>query len=62
MSDSRLLTIKEVAEIFSLSVSRVRYEVFRKRMPFIKLGRSVRFRRGEIEAWISANTSGGEHQ
>jgi hypothetical protein len=30
-------------------------------LPYIKLGRLVRYRRSEIEAWLASRTMGGAH-
>lgn len=49
----RLLKIDEVAEILGLPVSRIRYEVFLKRIPFIKIGRSVRFDSLDLSEWVN---------
>lgn len=48
-----LLTTVEVARLLSLSVSRIRYEVYVNRIPYLKIGRSIRFSRKQIEIWIS---------
>lgn len=47
-----LLTINEVAKLLGVTTQRIRYEVFQKRIPYIKLGASLRFSRTEIENWI----------
>ncbi|RYZ77786.1 MAG: DNA-binding protein [Proteobacteria bacterium] len=50
--NEELLTIADVARILQLSESRIRYEVFHKRIPFLKIGRSVRFQARAIQRWI----------
>ncbi len=52
-----LLTEKEAAQILgvqpqSLAVWRLR----REKLPFLKIGRLVRYRREDIERWIVAHT------
>ena len=50
----RLLTPKEVAEILGVSVAWVLDHSSRRRplFPSVKLGKPVRFRRGEVEEFI----------
>lgn len=55
-SKSKLLNITEAAEYLGLSVQRLRYEVFVKRIPHVKLGRTVRFSIDQLEAWIQENS------
>ena len=53
---SKLLNIHEAAEFTGLKVQRLRYEVFLKRIPHIKLGRSVRFTKEQLDEWIKKLT------
>ena len=55
----QLLTICEVSILTGLSVQRLRYEVFLKRIPCVRIGRSVRFTREQIEAWVKSNSCSG---
>jgi excisionase family DNA binding protein len=50
----RLLTPKEVAELLAVSVPWVLDHASRRRplLPSVKLGKAVRFRRGEVEGFI----------
>ena len=51
---NRLLTVPEVAEICGVASETVRRLTDRGAMPMpVRLGRSVRYRIDEIEAWIS---------
>ncbi len=47
-----LLTIGDVAEILKFSISRIRYEVSIGRLPYIKIGKSIRFDRKTVEEWV----------
>lgn len=49
----QLLTCKEAAAYLNLNESRIRYEVFLKRIPHIKIGRTVRFATEQLDNWIS---------
>lgn len=51
-----LLTINEAASFLSVKVSRLRTAVFRKEIPFIKIGRLVRFKEDDLLKWIEQNT------
>ncbi len=53
-----LADISEVAEYLGASVGYVRYLVMKKRIPFYKIERFVRFRMSEIDAWLSEKGSG----
>jgi excisionase family DNA binding protein len=51
----RLLTVDEVAEYLGLSSQSVRHMVYRRQLPFIRLGaKRIRFDVAEIDAWISS--------
>ena len=51
MNDA-LVDISAVAERLCVSVSYVRARVFRREIPFYKIGAAVRFDLGEIERWL----------
>lgn len=50
-----LLTVKQAASILGLQESTVRKWVLSRRLGVVRLGRSVRLRRDEVEALISRN-------
>jgi excisionase family DNA binding protein len=54
----RLLTAKEVGELLQLNTSRVLDAARRNAIPHIRLGRYVRFRRIDIETWLSDQRRG----
>ncbi len=49
---TKYLTIQEAASFLNLKESRLRYEMQKKHIPFLKIGRSVRFDKSEIEKWM----------
>jgi excisionase family DNA binding protein len=55
----RLLDTVEIAEQLNMSVSTIRKWVHFKFIPHIKLGRAVRFREKDVEAWIEERTEKG---
>ena len=46
------LTISEVAEMVRLTVQTIRRYTMKKKIPFHKINRSVRFKKVEIEQWV----------
>lgn len=63
LPSERLLTAGEVAALLQVTRSWVYEQTRRNRMPHVRLGRYVRYRRSAVEAWIagleSATTSSG---
>ena len=55
-SNRKLLTIEDAAKLLSIKVSRLRTAVFRKEIPFIKIGRLVRFKEETLVDWIESKT------
>ena len=52
MTDLQLLTIRDVMNITKLGRTKI-YELLRDgELPCIRIGRSVRIRRDELEAWL----------
>ncbi len=54
----RLLTLPEVADLLRLSEKTVHRLVARRRMPCVRVGRSVRFVSGDVLRWLSARKEG----
>ncbi len=50
----RLLGVAEVAEILGVAVSTVYQWAYERRVRTVKLGRSLRFRQSDIEAFIKS--------
>lgn len=53
-----LLTVTETAELLSVSPGYVRRLVRERRIPHHKVGKFVRFRSGDLEAWVEAGRVG----
>lgn len=51
-SGAGLLTADEVAELLQVSCAWVYAQTRKRRIPHLRLGRYVRYRRGAIEAWM----------
>ena len=54
---SPLLTIQEAAGLLNVKPSKVRSMIFRKEIPFLKLGRLVRIRRQDLEKWLESSVT-----
>lgn len=52
-----LLTLVEAARFLNFKESRLRYEVFHRRIPFFKIGRSIRFDADDLTNWVQAQRS-----
>lgn len=52
MNQSRYLNTKQLVELLQIKESHVRALVFRREIPFKKVGKLVRFDRNEIERWL----------
>ena len=50
-----LLTVAELSEWLRVKASTIRKKVCYKKIPFIKVGRRVLFRRNDIEKWLETN-------
>lgn len=49
-----LLTIKEAAHFLNVKVSKLRREVFLKRIKHFKLGALVRFKKSHLVEWVNS--------
>lgn len=55
--DDRLLTVKEAAAYLGYAEGTIYNKVGAETIPFVRLGRTVRFRRSELDRWIDEQTS-----
>lgn len=53
----RLLTDRQVAELLAVSPDTVRRWAARGELPCIRLGRLLRFRPSDVDAWLRRRTS-----
>lgn len=51
----RLMTVQEASEYLAVSVSTLYGWVWQRRIPFVKVGRAVRFDPVELESFVDAN-------
>jgi excisionase family DNA binding protein len=59
VSEDRLLTAGEVAELLSVTERWVREHTRSGLVPSVRLGRYVRYRRESVLAWIEEQEQGG---
>jgi excisionase family DNA binding protein len=52
----KLLTVAEAAEALSLKVSTIRAWLLRRRLPFVRCGRSIRVPSEAVESFIEKHT------
>lgn len=52
LHDGDLLTIEQAADLLNITDHFVRRLIRERRIPFLKVGRLVRFRRADIEAYL----------
>jgi excisionase family DNA binding protein len=55
----RMLNSAEIADMLGMSVSTIRKWVHYGFIPHVKLGRAVRFREKDVEAWIEERAETG---
>ena len=53
-----LMTVEEAASYLRLAPWTLRHWVCQKKIPFVRLGRTVRFRRKDMERFVSQNVHG----
>jgi len=58
MNDTSLMNVKQVAKYLQLKPATVYTWAQEGRLPAIKMGRSWRFRKEQIDAWLEANSRG----
>jgi excisionase family DNA binding protein len=55
LPESGLLTVKEAANFLAVSTSTLYGWVYQRRIPFVKLGRALRFELPELQKFIQSN-------
>ena len=52
MPEKRFIGIKECAEYLDVGINTIRTWVWQRKIPFVKMGRLIKFDLKELEAWI----------
>ncbi|TKJ46704.1 hypothetical protein CEE34_07450 [Candidatus Aerophobetes bacterium Ae_b3a] len=55
MSEKRLLSVRETAEMLGISIHTLYSWVSQRRIPFVKLGRRTEFDIKDLDDWIDEN-------
>ena len=58
--DSRLLTVRQLAEQFNCSPDFIYSLTYARKIPFVKIGRAIRFDPRKIDRWLDENSVGGD--
>jgi len=53
--EARLMTVRQAAEYLSVPVPTLYTRVWQRSIPFVRLGRSIRFDRKDLDQLIEAN-------
>jgi len=56
--NNALMTVEETAAYLRLAPWTIRHWVCQKKIPYVRLGRSVRFRRKDMERFVNQNLHG----
>jgi PTS system nitrogen regulatory IIA component len=57
MADDQLMSVKELAEYLNVNISTVYMWSQHGQIPAMKMGKMWRFRRSEIDAWLTERRS-----
>lgn len=49
-----LITFQQACEFLNLKESRIRYLVFKRQIPFVKIGASILFDKPDLAKWIAS--------
>ena len=58
----RLVDIEELSTILSISVGSIYNLVSQRRIPFVKIGRRLRFDTGDISQWVEGQKEEEEYE
>lgn len=61
MEEDELLTTKQAAELLKVSpITLCMWRASASHLPFVRVGRFVRYRKADINAWLDKNTENGK--
>lgn len=55
MGEKRLFNVKEASEYLSIAVWTIYQWVSMKKIPYVKLGRALRFDKKMLDSWVERN-------
>ena len=53
--DLETLTLKEAAQLTKIKASRLRTAIFRREVPYLKIGGLIRFRKDDLRNWLGSS-------
>lgn len=59
--DNQLWSITRLARYFDVPIPTVRDWVYKRQIPFVKVGRLVRFQPSDVQRWLSERSHGNGH-
>ena len=59
--DNQLLSIDRLAEYLDVPPATIRDWVYKRQIPFVKVGRLVRFHPSDVQRWLSERSHGNGH-
>lgn len=57
MTNPELLRVREAAAYLNLTESAIRAFILKRQVPVVRIARSVRLRRSDLDAWIEQGTT-----
>lgn len=51
-NQTKFLSIQEASTYLNLKISKIRSMIFKREIPNHKIGRLVRFNKGELDSWL----------
>jgi excisionase family DNA binding protein len=54
--DKQLLTVKQVSELINIAPLTIYKLTYERKIPFVKIGRIVRFDKDKILSWLNSNS------
>jgi len=59
--DNQLWSITRLAQYFDVPIPTLRDWVYKRQIPFVKVGRLVRFQPSDVQRWLSERSHGNGH-
>lgn len=57
--DNQLWSVDQLARYLNVPVATIRDWCYKRKIPFVKAGRSVRFKPSDVETWLNQGGYGG---
>jgi excisionase family DNA binding protein len=60
--DNQLWSVDRLAQYLDVPVATIRDWCYKRKIPFVKAGRSVRFKFSDVEKWLAIRGNNGHHE